>query len=141
MLISLWLWLWQKTRYKIGPWVIKHWFDYEWTLTCFYFYFIQDLRDWTSTIYQLSKKRQMPKLIGIITRMRDYQRRRQKFLPKVFLHCQVIFHLSLTISRSAHRTPNFTNPEYFVCLLFEYFFQIKVLNWYQNTPKNDNIWY
>ena len=32
------------------------------------------------------------------------------------------------ISRSAHRTPNFTNPEYFVCLLFEYFFQIKVLN-------------
>ena len=32
------------------------------------------------------------------------------------------------LSRSAHRTPNFTNPEYFVCLLFEYFFQIKVLN-------------
>ena len=30
------------------------------------------------------------------------------------------------ISRSAHQTPNFTNPEYFVCLLFEYFFQIKV---------------
>ena len=30
--------------------------------------------------------------------------------------------------RSAHQTPNFTNPEYFVCLLFEYFFQIKVLN-------------
>jgi len=25
------------------------------------------------------------------------------------------------ISRSAHRTPNFTNSEYFVCLLFEYF--------------------
>ena len=24
--------------------------------------------------------------------------------------------------------PNFTNPEYFVCLIFEYFFQIKVLN-------------
>ena len=33
-----------------------------------------------------------------------------------------------SISRSAHRTPNFMNPEYFVCLLFEYFFQIKVLN-------------
>ena len=32
------------------------------------------------------------------------------------------------ISRSAHRTPNFTNPEYFGYLLFEYFFQIKVLN-------------
>ena len=32
------------------------------------------------------------------------------------------------VSRSAHRTPNFTNPEYFVCLLFEYCFQIKVLN-------------
>ena len=23
------------------------------------------------------------------------------------------------LSRSAHQTPNFTNPEYFVCLLFE----------------------
>ena len=32
------------------------------------------------------------------------------------------------LSPSAHRTPNFTNPDYFVCLLFEYFFQIKVLN-------------
>ena len=32
------------------------------------------------------------------------------------------------ISRSAHRTPNFTNPEFFVYLLFEHFFQIKVLN-------------
>ena len=29
------------------------------------------------------------------------------------------------LSRSAHRTPNFTNPKHFVCLLFEYFFQIK----------------
>ena len=36
--------------------------------------------------------------------------------------------LPQVISRSAHRTPNFMNPEYFVCLLFEYFFQIKVLN-------------
>ena len=34
----------------------------------------------------------------------------------------------ILISRSAHPTPNFTNPEYFVCLLFEYFFQINVLN-------------
>ena len=34
----------------------------------------------------------------------------------------------LHLSRSAHRTPNFMNPEYFVCLRFEYFFQIKVLN-------------
>ena len=42
-------------------------------------------------------------------------------------------------SRSAHPTPNFANPECFVCLLFEYFFQIKVLNWYQNKPKNDSI--
>ena len=24
--------------------------------------------------------------------------------------------------------PNFTNPEYFVCLLFKYFFHIKVLS-------------
>ena len=38
-----------------------------------------------------------------------------------------------------HRKPNFRNPEYFVCLLFEYFFQIKVLNQYQNTLKNANI--
>ena len=43
------------------------------------------------------------------------------------------------VSCSAHRTPNFTNPEYFVCLLFEYFFQIKVLNQYQNTPINANV--
>ena len=42
------------------------------------------------------------------------------------------------ISCSAHRTPNFTNPEYFVCLLLEYFFQIEFLNSYQNTPKNAN---
>ena len=27
------------------------------------------------------------------------------------------------VSHSAHRTPNFTNPEYFVCLLLEYFFR------------------
>ena len=47
--------------------------------------------------------------------------------------------LSNQLSRSAHQTPNFTNPEYFVCLLFEYFFQIKVLNQYQNSPKNANI--
>ena len=32
----------------------------------------------------------------------------------------------ILISCSAHRTPNFTNPEYFVSLLFVYFFQIKV---------------
>ena len=30
------------------------------------------------------------------------------------------------------------NHEYFVYLLFEYFFQIKVLNQQQNTPKNAN---
>ena len=35
--------------------------------------------------------------------------------------------------------PRSANPEYFVCLLFEYFFQIKVLNQYQNTSKNANI--
>ena len=47
--------------------------------------------------------------------------------------------ISKIISRLAHRTPNFMNPEYFVCLLFEYFFQIKVLNQYQNIPKIANI--
>ena len=47
--------------------------------------------------------------------------------------------LLIHISRSAHRTTNFMNPKYFVCLHFEYFFQIKVLNWYQNTPKNARI--
>ena len=36
--------------------------------------------------------------------------------------------ISQHISRSAHRTPNFTNPEFFVYLIFEYYFQIKVLN-------------
>ena len=35
---------------------------------------------------------------------------------------------NLHLSRSAHRTPNFTNHKFFVYLLFEYFFQIKVLN-------------
>ena len=47
--------------------------------------------------------------------------------------------LSIIVSRSAIPTPNFMNPEYFVCVLFEYFFQIKVLNQCQNTPKNANI--
>jgi hypothetical protein len=32
----------------------------------------------------------------------------------------------LFFSRSANRTPNFTNLELFVYFLFEYFFQIKV---------------
>ena len=31
------------------------------------------------------------------------------------------------------------NPEYFVCLLFEYFVQIKVLNQLQKTSKNANV--
>ena len=35
--------------------------------------------------------------------------------------------LWIHLFHSAHRTPNFTNPEYFVCLFFQYFFQIKVL--------------
>ena len=35
---------------------------------------------------------------------------------------------SQLLSRSAHQTPNYTNPEYIVCLLFEVFFKIKVLN-------------
>ena len=35
-------------------------------------------------------------------------------------------------SRSAHRTPNFTNPDFFVYLLFEHFFQMKALNQYEN---------
>ena len=50
--------------------------------------------------------------------------------------CLLIYNM---ISRSAHRTHNFTNPEYFVCLLLEYFFQVSILNQYQNTPKNVNI--
>ena len=40
---------------------------------------------------------------------------------------------------SAHRTPNFTNPEFCVYLLFEYFFQIEVLNQYQNALKDANV--
>ena len=35
---------------------------------------------------------------------------------------------SRVLSRSGHRTPNSTNPKFFVYSLFEYFFQIKVLN-------------
>ena len=53
--------------------------------------------------------------------------------------CLLRIFMKQTLSRSAHQTPNFTNPEYFVYLLFEYFFQIKVLDEYQNTPKNANI--
>ena len=52
-----------------------------------------------------------------------------EFFPRMFLRLSILFSSS---------TPNFTNPEYFVCLLFEYFFQIKVLSWYQNIPKNAN---
>ena len=33
----------------------------------------------------------------------------------------------------------FYESQIFCFLLFEYFFQIKVLNYYQNTPKNANI--
>ena len=60
-------------------------------------------------------------------------------LPTVWLFRSIFGQFSKTLSRSAHRIPNFTNPAYFVCLLYEYFFQIKVLNWYHNTPKNANI--
>ena len=48
---------------------------------------------------------------------------------KMWLHKETFTTNSIKyISRSAHQTPNFTNPKYFVCLLFEDFFQIKVLN-------------
>ena len=43
------------------------------------------------------------------------------------------------LSRSAHRTPNFSNSEYFDNLFFEYCFMIKVLNWYRNTSKNISL--
>ena len=43
------------------------------------------------------------------------------------------------ISCSAHRTPNFTNPEYLFAYFLSIFFHIKFVNWYQNTPKNANI--
>ena len=45
------------------------------------------------------------------------------------IHDSTIFlnsSFELSLSRSAHRTPNFTNPEFFVCLLFVYFFPMKV---------------
>ena len=45
-----------------------------------------------------------------------------------FISFLVFRHFCRQISRSAHQTPNFTSPEYFVCLLFEYFSKIKVLN-------------
>ena len=48
-------------------------------------------------------------------------------------------HCYFNIFSSAHRTSNYMSPKYFVCLLFEYFFQTKVINQYQNTPKNANI--
>ena len=44
-----------------------------------------------------------------------------------------MFTYYLYLSRSAHQTTNSTNPAYFVCSLFEYFFQIKALNQYQNA--------
>ena len=62
-------------------------------------------------------------------------------LPTLYvLNIQISFkNLFTLLSHSAHLTPNFTNPEYFVFLLFEYLFQIKVLNQHQNTPKKDKI--
>ena len=45
----------------------------------------------------------------------------------------------ISLSRSAHQTPNFTNPEFLFIYFLSVFFQIKVLNQYQNTPKNVNI--
>ena len=62
-------------------------------------------------------------------------------LPTLYvLNIQISFkNLFTLLSHSAHLTPNFTNPEYFVFLLFEYLFQIKVLDWHQNTYKNGNV--
>ena len=36
-----------------------------------------------------------------------------------------LLHFSIFLSHSAHPTPNFMNPEYFVFFLFEYFFRQK----------------
>ena len=47
-----------------------------------------------------------------------------------FLHwCDITRYLS----HSAHQTPNYTNPEHLVCLLFEYFFQKKVIKIHPKT--------
>ena len=52
--------------------------------------------------------------------------------------CRVILKLQF-ITTILFSSSNTQFWEYFVCLLFEYFFQIKFLNWYQNTPKNAKV--
>ena len=47
-------------------------------------------------------------------------------------------HISFSSSNNQLWIPNFCN-EFFVYLLFEYFYQVIVLNYYHNTPKNANI--
>ena len=52
-------------------------------------------------------------------------------LKLVKLNSKLVFEINkmegniICIPRSAHRTPNFTNPEYFVGLLYEFFFPDK----------------
>ena len=45
--------------------------------------------------------------------------------------------ISFSSSNNQLRIPNFCN-KFFVYLLFEYFYQAKVLDWYHNIPKNAN---
>ena len=59
------------------------------------------------------------------------------FIPeKIYLKMKWYYILS---SFSSSNT-QFYKSQMFVCLLFEYFFQIKVLNYYQNTPKKANTY-
>ena len=90
----------------------------------------QWLHKFNPTLTELYTDKQSPKIQDNGVKL--------KFWPLSISELEIPF-ISWFISRSAHRTPNFTNPKYFVCLLFEYFFQIKVLNWYQNTSINANI--
>ena len=52
--------------------------------------------------------------------------------------CRVILKLQF-ITTILFSSSNTQFWEYFVCLNFEYFFEIKFLNWYQNTPKNAKV--
>ena len=55
--------------------------------------------------------------------------------PAIPLHILVFIHHMFSQILYISYSFSSSNTQYFVCLLFECFFQIKVSNQYQNTPK------
>ena len=57
------------------------------------------------------------------------------FLRSIWIYADIYL---LQLIKQPITNSKFCN-EFFVYLLFEYFYQVKVLNYYHNTPKNANI--